>query len=91
MAVQPMRAPSLRKNPTLYIERHVCLPVSRMTSLERVWSVLDREHRTAKELGGVCGLSAAATAGALGQLRRRGGAEFINSGNFAVWRRPESL
>jgi hypothetical protein len=62
-----------------------------MTSLQRVRSVLDREYRTAKELGGRCGLSAAATAGALGQLRRRGEAEFINSGNFAVWRRPESL
>jgi hypothetical protein len=62
-----------------------------MTSLERVRSVLDGEYRTAKELGGRCGLSAAATAGALGQLRRRGEAEFTNSGNFAVWRRPESL
>jgi hypothetical protein len=61
-----------------------------MTSLERVRAVLDREYRTASELGGLCGLSAAA-AGALGQLRRRGEAEFINSGNVAVWRRTEGL
>ena len=50
--------------------------VSWMTSLERVRSVLGREYRTAKGLGGLCGLSAAATAGALGQLRRRGEAEY---------------
>jgi hypothetical protein len=62
-----------------------------MTSLERVRSVLDREYRTANELGGRCGLSAAAAAGALGHLRRRGEAEFTNSGNLAVWRRPEGL
>lgn len=62
-----------------------------MTSLERVRAVLDREYRTASELGGLCGLSAAAAAGALGRLRRRGEAEFINSGNVAVWRRTEGL
>jgi hypothetical protein len=62
-----------------------------MTPLERVRSVLDHEYRTAKELGGLCGLSAAAAAGALGQLRRRGEAELLNSGNAAVWRRTVGL
>ena len=62
-----------------------------MTWLERFRSVLDREYRTANELGGLCGLSAAAATGALGLLRRPGEAEFINSGNAAVWRRAEGL
>jgi hypothetical protein len=62
-----------------------------MTWLERVRSVLDREYRTANELSGLYGLSAAAAAGALGMLRGPGEAEFINSGNAAVWRRKEGL
>jgi hypothetical protein len=56
--------------------------------LERVRSALTDEYRSASELAQRCDLPVYTVAGALGQLRRRGEAEFVNRARFAVWRRP---